>query len=375
MHLRRGLTAVALLVLLMFGSTGLPAGAQQPDETPPDETTAVDGERFTHSWSLSPARSADPDLPGNRPVLVYDVAPGTTIQDAVTLSNRGNVQLDFDLYATDAFNTADGGFGLLPAEESPADVGSWVELGQDGVTVPPGMAVTIPMTITVPADARPGDHVGAVLAGSPAPGRGPDGAVVSIDRRTGTRIYLRVQGELVQDLDVGDIRTTYTPSINPMSGSAQVDYRVENRGNVRMAGRHVVTVAGPFGLAGSQSDVLDLPELLPGESVELSTTVDGVPAAFVASATVRIEPEAAEGATDAPVSERSNATVAVPVTLLALLAVAALGWFAWRSYRRHGQPPPGRGRGREPAPEGPPSGGAAFGESSRRADRVLEGQR
>ena len=70
-------------------------------------------------------------------------------------------------------------------------------------------------------------------------------------------------------------------------------YRVENRGNVRMGGRQQVSISGPFGLFGKQNAFTDLPELLPGEGVDLRVEFDGgVPATLVAVGKVRLEPAA-----------------------------------------------------------------------------------
>ena len=77
------------------------------------------------------------------------------------------------IYSTDALNGDGGGFELLPGDQAPTDVGSWVQVAQENLTVPPGMEITLPITITVPPDARPGDHVGGIVASSPGAGRRP----------------------------------------------------------------------------------------------------------------------------------------------------------------------------------------------------------
>ena len=288
-----------------------------------------------HSWALAPAGSTDPSQPGNRPNLSYEVAPGAKIDDAVTLFNYGNVQLTFRVYATDAFNNPDGEFDLLAGDKTPTEVGTWVKVPQANITVPARSQATMPIIVDVPVDARPGDHAGAVLASSQAEGTGPDGKVIAFDRRTGPRLYVRVAGPLAPELSIEKLHTTYHPALNPLGGTAEVSYRIENRGNVRIGGTLRVSVAGPFGVAARRKPGQNLPELLPGEGVSLSATFDGVAATGLASTKVDVDPAPVGGPADpSPVSMRSR-MIAVPLTVLALVAAFGLLRLARRSLRRH----------------------------------------
>jgi hypothetical protein len=204
-----------------------------------------------------------------------------------------------------------------------------VKIPQENLTLPPGQQATVPITIDIPADASPGDHVAAILASSRAEGTGPDGKAIALDRRTGTRLYLRVAGPVEPKLNIEGVSVSYSPSLNPLGGSATVTYTVANRGNVRLGGKSHVSVGGPFGLFSKNGPDQELTELLPGQSVTYTTTIDGVPATVVSSATVHLDP-----------------SVAVPWTILALLAVAFLVWYAVRAYRRH--------QGDGTRPSGPP---------------------
>ena len=192
---------------------------------------------------------------------------------------------------------------------------------------------------------------------SPRPGPrapAPDGKVVALDRRTGTRLYLRVAGPVEPKLTIEGVSVNYSPSLNPLGGSATVTYTVANRGNVRLGGTSSVSVGGPFGLFGKDGPTQELAELLPGESVTYTTTLDGVPATVVSSAEVHLDPSAAAGDEDTLADDSQGAlTLAVPWTLLALLAIVGLVVFAWRRYRRHDGTGTARG-----GPNGGPSGPA-----------------
>jgi hypothetical protein len=284
------------------------------------------------SWALAPAGSSDdPDQPNNRPNLSYELDPGAVVQDAVTLFNYGNVPLNFEVYATDAFNNEQGQFDILPGDKVPDDVGLWITLPSRRITLQAGQQVRLPITVTVPDDAKPGDHVGAIVASSTALGTGPDGAAVAVDRRTGTRVYVRVAGPVEPELAVEHVTTTYEPSLNPLGGTAEVTYTIRNRGNVRLAGTHQVEVSGPLGLFGRSKAAKDLPELLPGERYTVRERFTGVPAAVLERTEVHLEPAGA----DAAATSRSAMTFAPPLTLVFLALATWLGLRARRAYRRH----------------------------------------
>ncbi|MEO1056888.1 MAG: hypothetical protein AAFY28_08250 [Actinomycetota bacterium] len=348
-HRQRLLTATLLAALVsVFGAS---AASAQEDQAPADDTEQpspvpaaplenapadVPPEvEVIHSWALGPAGSADPAEAGNRSTLSYTADPGATINDAVTLYNLGNVPLTFRIYSTDAFNDAEGNLALLAGDEQPTQIGSWVDLDTEEITLDAGLQATIPIVVNVPDDARPGDHTGAIIASSEAQGTGEGGDTVVLDRRTGTRLLLRVNGPITADLAVTDLQTSYEPSINPLGGAATVNYRVENRGNVRLAGTSEVSVSGLFGLGGKKLPPVEIPELLPGEGLDFRVAVDDVPAFGWSTAEVALTAISSGGGVEGETSTSSASAFAPPVALLLFMLLALLLWIAVRATRRH----------------------------------------
>ena len=303
----------------------VPPGTQAPPTDP--------GQHVTESWALTPAASADPDAAGNRSELTYLVDPGAVVEDAVTVFNFGTVQENFRVYATDAFNNNEGQFDVLPADKKPSDVGTWVKFSQEGITVPPGQQATIPITITIPRDAAAGDHVGAIIASSPTSGTDSLGNVVTFDRRTGSRVYVRVNGPLRAELAVTKVHTTYDHSINPLAGTSRVKYRIQNRGNVRLTGTATLLVAGPFGIGEKKVTLPNMPELLPGQDITITADVHDVQELFVGITTVRVEPAQVSGV-DAKVSEKRDLSFVPPLAVLFALLVEVCILLVWRRVRR-----------------------------------------
>ncbi len=290
------------------------------------------------SWTLAPASSATES--GNRPNLSYTIEPGETVKDAVTVYNLGNVPLIFNVYPTDAFNNDDGTFSVLPGDKKPTDVGTWFTLDQGLISVPPGKQTTIPFTIEVPRDATPGDHVGAVLASSSTKGTGDNGETLTLDRRTGTRLFVRVAGELRPELAITNMESDYDQAVNSFNGTTTVKFRVENRGNVRMNGSPIVEVGGPLGALSKTVKLPELSELLPGEHADLSVQVSGVPALMANSTKVSITPKS-DGLETPPTSSASTTQFAPPITLMLLFLVAVLVVLALRQRNRRMNAPSG----------------------------------
>lgn len=117
-----------------------------------------------------------------------------------------------------------------------------------------------------------------------------------------------------------------------------VTYRVENRGNVRMAGRQQVSISGPLGLFSTQKAVTDLPELLPGEGIDLRVEFEGgVAATLVAVGRVRLEPTVVGEADDDQSDRWRSFAFALPFSVMAVLLAGWLLWRARRNYVHHEQ--------------------------------------
>jgi hypothetical protein len=326
----RILGTLACACIVAISTMAVPAGAVPAPPTPPVPTTPVP---VINSWAVAPS-GPDPGQPGSRPNLSYDLAPGAKITDSVTIFNYGNTQLTFGIYSTDAFNDPSGGFDLLAGDKTPIDVGSWVTLPQSHITVKPLTSVQMPFTLTVPPDARPGDHAAAILASSIVNGQDTLGKVVLLDRRAGTRIYVRVAGPLQPVLTVEKIQTTYHASSNPFDGSLDVRYTVTNAGNVRLGAHQLVELKTPFGRRMKQAVGKDIVELLPGNSLTFSVHFKQVTAAVRLTAQIVVTPFPAgepKGSTTA--TSRSGHAWAIPWTLLALVVILSVGWQFWKRYR------------------------------------------
>ncbi len=93
----------------------------------------------------------------------YNLQPGDSIQDSITVTNRYTTPVDAAIYAADYFPSAIGGFGLKLETAEMTGLGSWVQLAQSKVRLKPGESVVIPFKMTVPKDVAPEDMIGGIV--------------------------------------------------------------------------------------------------------------------------------------------------------------------------------------------------------------------
>jgi len=142
----------------------------------------------------------------------YVVNPGDTIEDFVVISNVGTDDTNVDLRSNDALTTEDGAFTIVSNELPNKEVGKWVQLKENIISLPAQKAIKVPFKINIPSDAKPGEYAGGLSITEVD--KSTDGsAPVSVKTRVGNRIYLIVKGDLnvssnVKDLEIVNPRTT-----------------------------------------------------------------------------------------------------------------------------------------------------------------------
>ena len=326
---RRPWRHVVLLVLLAVG-TLVPAGANAAVPDAPVQ----DGETLT--WSVRPTPSA---AAPERPNYAYEVAGGDVVSDSIRVRNFGKQPLPLAIYASDALITETGAIDLLPAGVDPTGVGAWIALASSSIVVPPDAFVDVPFTMTLPDNVESGDHAGGIVTSHIASGAGDDGQPVRLDRRLGSRVHVRVGGELQPELEVTDLTTTYDGPLNPASRDAmRVRYTVVNRGNVRLSAHQAVNIEGLRGLTARRAVIDDLPELLPGSSLTVEVAVDGVWPAVRTTTSIELTPvptrEGDEFPADVLAETASTTTWTIPWGPLVLLLLVVGGPLGWKASRR-----------------------------------------
>ncbi|WP_435243500.1 COG1470 family protein [Streptomyces cucumeris] len=242
--------------------------------------TAAPAAPAGHGWSAAPAPGGGraPGA-GDRAYFYLEGGPGAVLRDTLAVTNEGTRPRTVRLRGT-------GGVRVALAEHR--------------VTVPPRTRADVPLTVTVPADAAPGERTGAVRVSG-------DGREIAV------RTHLRVNGPTMTSLSVEDVR------VERHGDGAAIRYALVNRGTTALTPRLAVRADGLFG-AVLRRDARTLPlELAPGRRVRLTERWPDAPAADRVA--VRLTVTAAGGAQDTA----STTYTAVPPWLLVTAALGALG--------------------------------------------------
>ncbi|MFE6228092.1 WxL protein peptidoglycan domain-containing protein [Streptomyces sp. NPDC057854] len=283
-------------------------------------------------WAVYPAAARL----GERPYFFLTADPGTTLRDRVTVANKTAAPLTFRLYGADAYNTErDGGFALRTLTERQTGTGAWIRPARTTVTVPARSSATVPFTLTVPADADPGDHPGAVVALDERITPGGGAVAMGVQRAVGARVYLRVNGPAVPALAVEDVTLEQDRPVVPgtRDSTAVLTYTLHNRGNVTLDPKVVLTAEGLFGRTLLDRDLAQVPsELLPRQRIRLTERWIGSPQLDWGELTLVATAK----------DVRASAGVgflALPWLLAAVLFLGAAGGLAgWRIRRRRTRP-------------------------------------
>lgn len=283
--------------------------------------------------AIAPVDSKGRD--NGRSRFTYQVDPGQEIKDYVRVSNVGTSKLKVTVFATDAYNADNGDFALLDTVEEPTGAGSWVSFSGKPtltLTLGRGKSTTIPFTVTVPADATPGDHPAGILASATTAGD------LTVERRIANRMYVRVSGDLQPSLTVSSISGVHHGGLNPADGSAAVTATITNNGNVALEGVVTLSATTWFGIGVGSTAREELSELLPGNTRTVSFELDGVPQVGYATVTMLLQSAISGDAPDPgplPVVEREVFVLAIPWAVAAALLLSVGGSLVlrWRRAR------------------------------------------
>lgn len=157
--------------------------------------------------------------------FVFEADPGETVRSKARIVNIADVPQRVSLTIRDLSFT-DAGSPIL-SEDQQVGIGAWSRVHDRELVVPPDGRVTADFEISIPADVRPGDHIGAIVAETTH-------AAGTLDyvTRAATRIYVTVPGEASTSFIIQDVQTELDSFVWPRS--AEVTAWLRNDGKVRL---------------------------------------------------------------------------------------------------------------------------------------------
>jgi hypothetical protein len=290
-------------------------------------------------FGLGPASATKID---NRPYFAWGVTPGASLKDYVAVVNFGAHPVTVQVFASNAVSLAKGGTGFLSQDQILGGPASWITLllphGSSAVYLPPRSQVIVPITVQIPRNAPPGDHVGAIIASLTSSAVAKNHAKVHLVQQVAARAVIRVSGPLHPRLTVSGLSVEYNDPLNPAASSAAtLRFTVRNTGNVLLGGKESVSVHGLFG-ESKTTKAPEIPIMLPGGSTTETVTVRGVYPELLMHGDVTITPLILGGQADPGLKTYYGSVTfwAIPWVLIVIviLIVLLIGAYIWRRRRR-----------------------------------------
>lgn len=188
-----------------------------------------------------------PDNPRTSSIFVLEAKPGSTLQDGVKIINNSDQQKNIRVYAVDSQHSSDGAFACAQEADKKVQVGNWVKLTKQEVTLAAGESEVIPFKVSLPANVAPGEHNGCIAiqeSASPKPGS-TNGIVLSF--RSALRVAITVPGNVKANVSFLDILYLFKKE------KVQLSPVLKNEGNVSVDAKINVGLKNIFGGTSASS--------------------------------------------------------------------------------------------------------------------------
>jgi hypothetical protein len=102
--------------------------------------------------------------PQNQSYYIFDGEAGARLESSIRIVNTGTAAGVAYIYPVDMTTGQTGGAIFLLRDDPREVTGSWITLEVNEVTLAAGESRDIPFSVLIPADARPGHHLGGIVA-------------------------------------------------------------------------------------------------------------------------------------------------------------------------------------------------------------------
>ncbi len=203
-------------------------------------------------------------------IFVHTLNPDEPVKDGVLISNNTDEQKTINVYATDSAKSSGGGFACAQRLREYKKVGTWITMEQDQVVLEPDHYIIVDFTIQIPGgndeDEQEEDSGEEILSGEyngcivvEEEKEQTKQAGVSISFRSATRVAITILGEHNErilknpgfSVTSGDVRYTEKGE----SEKIRLKSSVENKGNISVDTRAMLTVRNMFGMTVFKNEV------------------------------------------------------------------------------------------------------------------------
>jgi len=172
-------------------------------------------------------------LPVGQPGPYFDLImhPGDARTLEVEIANHGSAGITARTYAADVYTIINGGFGGRLRDEAASGTTLWLDYESGRLDLAVGDRSTRAFTVTVPADAGPGEYITSLILENEHPIE-QDGAVAARQVvRQALGVVVTVPGERSPEIEIGGA------THKVVAGRSVLSVAVSNPGNVRLKPR------------------------------------------------------------------------------------------------------------------------------------------
>jgi hypothetical protein len=231
--------------------------------------TAAPANAATPPVSLQVSASPVPGTPlgasGGHSVILLPLAPGESSTQSLHLVNPQSAATAVVVRGVDGFTDAATGFGFTSVDQDVNTVGTWITVSTPKLTLEPGESRDVSFTVTVPTDARSGQHLGGVAVYSPV----TQASEVTSDGKVSVQMIIQPQRVFAVQVEVpGDAIPRMTVSgVRPAATADGVALGIAltNSGTAIAQGRGVLSVPS----TGLRAE-FPIVAFVPGTSMELT---------------------------------------------------------------------------------------------------------
>lgn len=196
--------------------------------------------------------------------FVYTMNKGDIREDSVVINNHATKSKTIIVESLDALTTLDGSYSLVNSISDNQDIGNWVELEQDTITLPAGSSVEVKFKVTVPNDASVGEHNSGITIYEKPSGLANSG--FNIETRVAARMYITVPGKIERNVEFGEV------SYKIEDGQLIFNIQAINKSNVKLEPALDIYVSGLFGSRGQEENQNGV--FLAGSAIDITKTWD-----------------------------------------------------------------------------------------------------
>lgn len=165
------------------------------------------------------------DNPRSKSIFVHTLNPGESVNEGVTVINNSNEQKSVIVYPADSIVSSGGAFACEQFVDDRNEVGSWITMDKNKVTLESADSETVDFTITVPGNADVGEHNGCIVMQSEESNADVNEGI-GLNFRSAIRVAILVPGDIVKKLDI----IKFSPNLT--KDKLTLTTSIENTGNV-----------------------------------------------------------------------------------------------------------------------------------------------